>query len=165
MVKQTDPQRTLGGTQGGKKHSTRPKLKVREHHSRVLHRATAAGKKHRACAVDLVCTQWGQGGARNWWAGLGLVIGDSQKSSWTTETTEEQPLAPITQVLEVNPRAGTHEALTVLCLGHYGQATAHLLGELGHMPYLGVGTDIASFTFSSSNFVYDDGNQPLLKGR
>lgn len=26
---------------------------------------------------------------------------------------------------------------------------------------LGVGADTASFIFSSSNFVYDDGNQPL----
>lgn len=38
-----------------------------------------------------------------------------------------------------------------------------VLGEPGHTPYLGVGTDTASFTFSSINFVYDDGNQPLLK--
>lgn len=41
--------------------------------------------------------------------------------------------------------------------------------ETGHvffpwqMSYLGEGTFTASFAFSSSNFVYDDGNQPLLR--
>lgn len=40
------------------------------------------------------------------------------------------------------------------------------LGDISHVQgYLGVGTVTASVSFSSSNFVYEDGNQPLLPAK
>lgn len=43
----------------------------------------------------------------------GCIIADSQGSSWTIETTGEQPLAPISPALKANPRVAAYKDIRV----------------------------------------------------